>query len=440
MQAFVIAMICCVTLSDFMVQQFNLPPLLRFLPEMFSGIVILYVVVAGTRDRFRRVAAKYWLIFGALALVVLCGVLNNNPVSGPLISGMRFYFRAAPLFFFAMVLPMTEKQLKRQLMVLLGIAFVQLPLTVYQRWVIFSHDRFSGDDVRGTIMDSGILSMFLICGALVLTGLVLKRRIGLFWYAVGFLLLLFPTTINETKVTVLFLPFGLFVTAVMGADPGKRLRYAGLALAVLVVFGAIFVPVYDKLEEGNTGNPTIEDFFTNEKKLDRYVVSQGENHAAGIGGTRIAHRGEAISIPVKYLAKDPVLLAFGLGLGNVSPSQSGKNFEGEYFLLFHSILTISFAFFVLEFGFFGVILIGALNWMIFSDSVTVGRRDDSLWGALAAGWTGVVAIFMVAIFYNNFHYFASVTYLYWYLSGLICARATQLPRVAAHRQLIAEVA
>ena len=83
-------------------------------------------------------------------------------------------------------------------------------------------------------------------------------------------------------------------------------------------------------------------------------------------------------------------MAFGLGLGNVSPSQSGKNFEGEYYLLFHSILTISFTFFVLEFGFFGVILIGVLNWMIFSDSLAVGRQDNTLWGAwppAGPGWS-----------------------------------------------------
>ena len=130
MQAFAMAMICCVTLSDFLVQQFKLPVVLRFLPEMFSAIVIVYVLIAGTRDRFRLVAPKYWLIFAALVLVVICGIINNNPGSGPLISGMRFYFRAAPLFFFAMVLPMTEAQLKRQIMLLLGIGFLQLPITV----------------------------------------------------------------------------------------------------------------------------------------------------------------------------------------------------------------------------------------------------------------------------------------------------------------------
>jgi len=133
---------------------------------------------------------------------------------------------------------------------------------------------------------------------------------------------------------------------------------------------------------------------------------------------------------LQYLAKDPVRLAFGLGLGNVSPSNIGKSFEGSYYRLFRNLLISSFAFFLLEFGLLGVMLIGALFWMVFSDSLTVARRDDTLTGALAAGWTGVVAIFLVATLYNAFHFFTSVTYLYWYLSGIICARAMALRRDA----------
>src|SRR5580704_6024874 len=114
-------------------------------------LVMLYVFVAGTRDRFRLVAPKYWLVFGALALVILCGIINNNPGAGPLITGLRFYFRAAPLFF---------------LPALLALAFIQLPVAVYQRWVIMSAGRYSGDGVQGTLMDSGILSMLLICTVL----------------------------------------------------------------------------------------------------------------------------------------------------------------------------------------------------------------------------------------------------------------------------------
>jgi hypothetical protein len=424
MQAFILALFCCVTLSDFLIQQLSLPPIARFLPEVLSGILILYVVVAGTRDRFRLVAPKYWLFFGAMALVMLCGIINSDPGAGPLISGMRLYLRAVPLFFLPAVLPMTEEQLKRQLNLLLTLAFVQLPVAAYQRWVIMSEGRSSGDPVQGTLMDSGILSIFLICAALVLTGLLLKRRIGRVSYAVLFLLLLFPTTINETKVTVILLPFGLLTTLILGADKGKRLRYAGTALGLLVVFGAIFVPIYDKMEQNYPYKVPIVDFFTNQQQLNRYFVSKDAR--AGLGGTKAARRADAMRIPIEYLAKDPVSLAFGLGLGNASPSTLGKNFQGSYYTLFQSVLTLSFSFFILEFGILGVLLIAALFWMVFSDSLAVAHRDSTLTGALAAGWIGVVAVFLLATIYTAYQYFTSITYLYWYFSGVICARAMSL--------------
>jgi hypothetical protein len=429
MQIFIFAIFCCAMLCDFAVQAFSLPPIIRFLPEAASGFVVLYVLVAGTRDRFQWVAPKYWLFFGAMALVMLCGIIINNPGAGPVISGMRLYLRAAPMFFLPAVLPMTEEQLKRQLKLLLGLALLQLPVAGYQRWVVMSEGRFSGDAVQGTLTDSGILSIFLICAALVLTGLMLKRRIGWVHYGVLLLLLLLPTTINETKVTVVLLPLGLFAAVILGAERGKRLRYAGIALALLVAFGAIFVPIYDKLEEADPYKIDIVDFFTNQQQLDRYLVAKDAR--SGIGGTMPARRGEAIRVPVEYLAKDPVLLAFGLGLGNASPSTLGGNFQGSYYNLFQSVLTLSFSFFILELGIFGVLLIAALFWMIFSDSLTVAHRDSTLTGALACGWIGVVAVFLIATFYTIYQYFTSISYLYWYFSGVICARAVSLRRETA---------
>ena len=433
MQSIILIIFFCATLWDFIIQSFELPSIVRFVPEVLSMLVMLYVLVAGTRDRFRLVAPKYWLVFGALALVILCGIINSNPGSGPLISGMRFYFRAVPLFFLAAVFPMTEERLARQLKVLLGLALIQLPVAVYQRWVVMSEGRFSGDFVTGTLADSGILSMFLICAALVLTGLLLKRRIGGRWFLVIFLLMLFPTTINETKVTVIWLPIGLLVTLMFGADPGKRLRYAGIAVALLIVFGAIFVPVYDKMEEKDPNRIDIVDFFTDTQKLDQYLMSHGRSSAKeGLGGKEPAHRVQAALDSLGYLAKDPVRLAFGLGLGNVSPSQTGKEFEGSYYRLFSNLLVVSFIYFVLEMGVLGVLLIGVLLWMVFSDSLAVARSDDSLMGALGAGWTGVVAIFAIGMIYTNFHFFTSVTFLYWYLSGVVCARSRAL-RLATAR-------
>jgi hypothetical protein len=423
-QTFTLALLCCVMLSDFLVKELALPPLLRFLPEAMSGIVVLYVLFAGTRDRFRLVAPKYWIAFGAMVVVIVGALVNNPTGAGQVLSGMRFHLRAAPLFFLAAVLPMSDNNIKRQLKCLLALGLLQVPVSIYQRWIIEQAGRFSGDDVRGTLMDSGILSLYLICMVLILTGLLLRRRIRLRWYAVLFLVLLIPTTINETKVTVIFLPLGLLATLLLAGEPRKRLKYLGTAVVALLVAGALFIPIYNYTQAHNPykNERDLTAFFTDPKRMERYMSSD----VGGLGTKKDVRRGDAIIVPLQYLEKDPVKLMFGLGIGAVSPSQQGQNFEGKYYLLFEKFVIISFTTFLLEFGLLGLTVIGVLFWMVFSDTLTVLRRDDSLVGALAAGWSGVVVIFAIDVFYTTFHIFTSVTYLYWYFSGLICARCVAL--------------
>ena len=242
MQAITLLIIGTVMLNDFLVKLLHLPTVFHFLPEVLSGVVILYVAIAGTRDRFRWVAPKYWLAFGVFAVLILCGIINNEPGTGPILSGMRFCLRAVPLFFLAAVLPQSEAQLMRQFKLLFGLTFLQIPIAIYQRYIVLSEGRYTGDNVQGTLMDSGILSIFLICVVSVLTGLLLKNRLGKLWYIVLCFVVLVPTAINETKGTLVLLPAALIVTFIMGSDSQKRLRYAGFAVVGLAVFGALFIP------------------------------------------------------------------------------------------------------------------------------------------------------------------------------------------------------
>jgi len=424
MQAFVLLIICCVTLNDFLVREFNLPTVVHFLPEVLSGIVLLYVAIVGTRDRFRLVAPKYWFAFGAFAVLILCGVINNRTGTGPMLSGMRFYLRAMPMFFLAAVLPTSEQQLKRQLNLLLALAFLQVPIAVYQRWIVLSEGRYTGDSVQGTLMDSGVLSIFLIGVVLVLTGLLLRRRIGKLKYALLIALLLFPSVINETKGTLVLLPLALMVTLIMGGEQGKRFRYAGFATLGLAAFVAFFIPVYNMMEAHNPykSEKDITNYFTNEQQLARYMSSD----VSGVGTIKDVRRGDAIAVPLQFLSRDPAQLAFGLGIGSVSPSTMGKKFEGTYFQLFQKFLITSFTFFLLEFGIFGVIMIGVLFLLVFMDTLAVAQVDDSLIGAVAVGWTGIMALIALGIVYTILHEFVSVTYLAGYFSGVICARRISL--------------
>lgn len=431
MYAFTLATIFIVMTSEFFVKIFSLPSVLHFLPEGMSVIVVLYVLFAGTRDRFRLVAPKYWFAFGAMAVVITCGIINGSPGVGPALSGARFYLRAVPMFFLAAVLPLTEEQIRRQLKWLLLLALIQVPVALYQRWVIESEGRSTGDDVRGTVMDSGILTLFLVCVVLVLTGMLLRKRIRPLWYWILFFVLLIPTTLNETKVTVFYVPFGLLLTLLLSAERGKKLKYIAMATAALVVAGALFIPIYNFTQENNPykNERDITQFFSSEKQVNKYLSSD----VGGVGTKKDVRRGDAIVVPYEYLARDPVKLMFGLGMGAVTPSNFGKNFEGPYYLLFHKFLIISFTFFLLEFGVFGLIIIVVLFWMQFRDTLAVSNRDPSIVGALAAGWNGVVVIFAIDVVYTIFHEFVSVTYLYWYFSGLICARCVALAAESRRR-------
>ncbi|HEY6456512.1 MAG TPA: hypothetical protein VIY90_14660 [Steroidobacteraceae bacterium] len=425
MHAVVLLTILCASFADYAVA-LGAPAPLKFLPEACSGVVAIYVLLEGMHKGFAGIAPKYWVVFGVLSFLIVCGILTNGVGSGPILSGARFYTRAMPLFLLPAIAQFSDKQLTQQLKLMLGVALLQVPIASYQRWIIWSAGRFSGDDVRGTLMDSGVLSIFLICCVLVLTGLFMKKQIGRTKFLLLFFVLLLPTTINETKATVILLPVGLFTAIVAAAPRGKRLRITGWTVALLVVFGSILVPVYDLM---NANSPykkerNIQDFFTNQQQMQRYL--EAKKGTAQIGTLKPVRRGDAISIPLQYLSQDPLRLAFGLGLGNASSSSLGQNFVGDYYGLFRSFLIMSFSVFLLEIGVLGTVLVFVLYWLVGRDCLTVARKDGGILGGVASGWIGVVAVMVMATFYTTTHMYSSLSYFYWYFSGVVIARATQL--------------
>jgi hypothetical protein len=425
MNALVIATFIMATLGEFLSTSTKGIGLLKLVPEMLSAVVTLVVILLGVRRSFSLVPPKYWLVFGTLVIVIVAGILANEEGSGPILAGARYYLRPIPMFILPAVYQFSDKQLQQQLRALLAIGFLQVPLACYQRWAIFSAGRFSGDDVYGTMMESGILSLVLIGMVLVVTGQFLRKRISGWVFVPLFFFLLIPTMINETKVTVIVLPIGLLTTLVTAAAPGKRMRTFLGGISMLVAFAAIFIPIYDAM---NSHSPwkegrTIEDFFTDQKTMANYMA---QKKGAELGMRRDVRRGDAITVPLQYLSKDPVQLAFGLGMGNASHSNLGEGFTGGYNGLFDKFLVTGFTSFLLELGVFGVSLIFLLYWLIYRDTLAVTRLDPGLTGSIAAGWIGVVATIPLATLYTVIQGYASVSYLFWFYSGLIAARRTQL--------------
>jgi hypothetical protein len=399
--------------------------LVLLFPEMLSVLVVAIVIFAGTRQRFRFVRAPYLITFGAIALVITFGLIANTVAPGPITAGMRYYARAIPLFFLPAVYEFTPLQVKKQFRFLLFIGIVQLPLAIHQRMTVLEQQRWSGDSVVGTFIDSSFLSMYLIGAVCILTGMFVRKQISALHYFFLFFYLLAATTINETKGTLILLPIGLLAAAIVGSPPARRLRVVLLSSVLLVTFGSGFVVVYDYVQRFNPYFISITDFFTSEHAMEHYVDTK-----SGLGTRHQVGRIDAIVTPFKRLAGDPVQLAFGVGVGNASHSSLGEQYTGEYFALYDHFEITAISVFMIEIGVLGTALVFVLYFLIFNDALVVARADDTLMGPVAIGWVAITLIFIVSMPYKPLHVSVSMSYLFWYLSGMVAARRMYLANSA----------
>jgi hypothetical protein len=429
MQKLTLLMIVAVTTFDFLVKGDKwgrwaiLPGGSQYLPELLSVFALIAVVVLGVRSRFANVAPKYWIIFGTTLLIIACGIIANTVASGPVFAGLRNYLRAIPWFFVPAVFMFTEEHLRTQLKLLLLIGILQIPFAVEQmvRTLARGSHAFTGDWIVGTLMLSHTLSIFLVSGICVAAALVARQKIRPRHFVVFFLLLLFPTTINETKATFLLLPLGLFATFLSAASPARRMRTLASAVAVVALFAAVFIPTYDYIRKDRPYSVPITEFLTDSERMERYLWTK-----EGVGTVREVGRIASIVVAWEQVASGPTSLAFGYGIGNVSDSALGKGFVGRYFNVLGPFAKISLSLILLELGLIGLVLVLALMWQIASDSRTVARRTDGVVGALAAGWVGVTLIMVAATLYIPVIAQSSLSYLFWFFSGVVAAECSLL--------------
>lgn len=426
MQFVVLTLLVVATTVDYIVGEGWLPPLAKYVVEVYGACVLLYVVAVGARDRFRYVRPAYWILFGMVIVTMACGVLANHVAPGPIFVGLRTYARAIPFFFLPAVVRFSNRQIRTQLLLLLAIMIAQLPIAAHQRMSTLAIGGITGDTTMGTLMDSSALSIALIAGISVLVGLYLKKLLGFRIVAVLFVVLLIPTTINETKATFVLLPIALLMIFMVAAKRGTRAKNFFLATLFLCAFGAVFIPIYDALIKVRPYPVTIEDMFLKPQHLDAYM---SKDAAIGETTTLQVGRVDSILIPLRLLSRDPAQLVFGLGIGNASPSSLGPNFVGRYNALLGPFLTTAFAVLVCELGLLGVILVLALYWQIYRDSRIVAASAHPatpLLGAIALGWTGVMAMMVLCIVYKNAMVWAGISVLFWYFSGLVAAERMRI--------------
>ena len=413
MQFLVYAIITSSLCFEYLGDQGYAPSFIAYTQELLAIVAVLVVVVSGVQQRFANVAVGYWFVFGALAVTVVCGLLTNGVEAGPTFAGLRSYLRAIPLFFLPAVVLFSPRQVKAQLVLVLVFAVAQLPIALYQRLTTFALGFLSGDRTIGTLADSGFLSVFLIGVASVLFAFLVRGRLSRLWAFILLPIVLAPTMFNETKASLFLVPLALIAVVVVGAKKNRWRKFLVASMSV-AVFLAAFVPTYDYFMKPRYGYGIIE-FFTMEGRVENYLTQD-----VRVGSYKPAGKVDAIVVPLRTLSRDPSLLAFGLGIGNVSESALRSDFSGEHFRRYGHFVQSGVSMLLWETGLLGTGLVFALLAMLFLDALHVSRGDNFM-AAFALGMMGVIGVIAFSLPYSSVMKSSALSYLFWYAAGLVAA-------------------
>ncbi len=417
-----------------------LPRAISWAPEILSLLILAVLALYLAKGYKIALDKKYLVLLSLYLFLILAGIVINGLSFTTIFVGARVYLKHLPYFLLPAVACFTDSQLKKQLKLLFFLLVLQCPISLFQRFIQFRKD-LSGDAISGTLGLSGTLSAVMLCSIAVLFAFYLKKKISLRFFLIAALCLFLPTTINETKVTLLLLPIAILVP-VLFTYQGSRLKAFFVACTAGCLLVGVFVPIYDSVAIPGQG---IMDMFTAKTMLkDHYFLGNKygkiDPKNPDYSDKRLSYedyrRGDSIKEAVGMVTKSPLHFIIGLGIGNVKRSFD-KSLNGEYATLGyrHGAYAILFSNLIWEIGLAGLTIFMLFYYFIFRDAVFLAKFND-VFGTFALGWAAVTAILTLLIFYSNYIHFNVINILFWYFSGVVANRAfgvRALARQALHR-------
>ncbi len=408
---------------------------ISLVPELFSIGLFALIMLKSGMDRKLSLHPKYLILALLLVLHVLVGLILNGVQPGTVALGSRLYLKWIPLFFLPAIYHFSEEELKKILRLILILCLIQLPVALYQKLVEFSHMK-TGDVITGTLGFgmSGALSILLLSTITILTSFYARRRIGFWKYALLVALLFLPTTINETKVTIVLLPFALFLPFLFSGQfhllDKRVLAHVGMGAVLVATYSVIynFYQVEDR--------PGITEFVEDREYMRYYMFGRKEliyksdtvaaeyNRVVGDTPEQIGEewtpRFTKIAITLKALGGDPIVMWTGVGIGNVSDSVI-EDFMGKYSHRFGNISRgVTFTIMLWETGLGGVLLLLLLILFMAKDTYHF-VSERGVRGALAGGFMVIHMIFLLMTIYINIFFATALIYLYILFGGYFAA-------------------
>lgn len=401
-----------------------LPNAAKWLVELTSIAVVpvIFLYYAITKKFMAR--PGYFIAIFMLFLVAFTGSVVNQSSAAALIMGFRHHFKYLPFFILPMVCLFSEKEIKNILLLLGGLLLLQLPVTLFQRFVMFSSVT-TGDVVGGTIASSGVVSVLMVSAISLLYSLYLSKQITTKKMLVVAFCFFIPTTINETKATFILLPLGLLLATILYGDKNMLLKMKKLALYGLlsVLFVSAFIYMYDILY-GSKFERSFFDYLVQEKEGRGYLYYGDKRTQERIEEGKRIGRVDAVVTALKKTSDDFGHLMLGVGIGNALTTRISflKTGDSELRQYFPDLTTIPNI--IWELGVLGLMLHFALFFMLFKDALAL-RSMSGFFGAFGLGWACVIGIMAVTLFYVNVLYSDALNTTFWLISGMVVSKRRQ---------------
>jgi len=423
MNLLIYAMIAASMVVEYLQLKFSLPGVIKYVPELLSAVAAVVVVVRISLNRFRDLEPRYFAVLLLLLIHITIGIFANHLTAGVIFSGIRFYLKYLPFFLLPLVLPVSEGNLRKQLLVLLPLTLIQLPIAWAQRMATMARGGITGDETVGTMLLSNTLTVYICCVIAVAMAMYLRGRMSMKMLLLFAALTIPSTMINETKGAFILLPLALIIPGMIAnvsATSGSiRRGIITLALASVTLYS--FVQVYDYFMIPRWGYGLM-DFFQMDGRLERYMMKD-----ATVGTEVEVGRVDGLILPFKAAAaeNDPMQAILGLGIRNISQSKLGADFTGAEYSRYGNLISSSGSLLIWELGVLGLLLVFTLMYLIMRDAWTL-RRAEGLIGTFAVGWVAISVIMAISLFYTNAIDSTALSTLYWLFSGFIVAAARKL--------------
>lgn len=407
-----------VATARFFVEYGMLPGAVKWIVELVSvAFLFVFLVYYAINKKLLGSHVFIYLILFYTANILL-GVIINSVGATEILIGCRYHLKYVSFFLLPLVINPSIKEFKFYGILMLIILVGQLPVSLLQRFVIFSH-LSTGDVISGTVGSSGVLSVLLISAIVVLFSLYNQKLIKISKFLFYSLILFIPTTINETKATLLFLPIGIFFPVVIFSN-NNIIEIVKKSVLTMIIGGLFIIPfvfLYNHIY-GSKFETSIGEMIENEKEGRGYFFYGEEKALDRIdSGYRIG-RLDSIMMAFNHIQKDVGQLLFGIGVGRavntkiplISIEESSvKSFYPEMTTVSHILW---------ETGIVGLIIyFFQLFFILIELKKTLG--NTGFLSAISAGWSGVTAIYFITTIYLNVFNSDVINTMFWLFSGII---------------------